>query len=168
MAALSTLLDISGIGRERIYIKWVSSAEGKLFAEYAEQISRAIELIGPFDKDKWRLPLAAIRRILSATRIRWLMGMERHLEEDGNVYGEKITPERFRPLLNRAMREEYEKALVLETLTRKDGRLVGQIADATGLAVPKVATCLMDLEREGLAGVECYEDRHPKLIRLCE
>lgn len=164
--ALSELLDLAGIGRQRIFLKWVSSAEGKLFAEYANQICQDITELGPPDRDKWRLPLAAVRRTLSTTRIRWLIGMERHLEEQGNVYGEKIPPERYRPLLNQAVREEYEKALVLESLAREEGRLVGEIAAATGLAVPTVATCLVDLEKEGLAGVTGYEDRNPRLIRL--
>lgn len=165
MLALAALLDLAGIDRERVWLKWVSSAEGKLFAEYATSVSQAIEQLGPFDLDRYRLPLAAMRRTLSTTRIRWLTGMERELEEHGNVYGEKIPPDRYHEVLGRALREEYEQALVLESLDREEGRQVRQIAAATGLAVPAVSACLVNLERDGLAAVAGYDDRDPRLVR---
>lgn len=166
MTALAELLDLSGVGRGRVWLKWVSSAEGKLFADYVDQVSRVVEDLGPFDKDHWHFPLAAMRRTLSSMRIRWLTGMERHLEEKGNVYGEKVAAERYQTLLRQALQEEYQKALVLESLNKEEGRLVRQIAAVTGLTVHTVATCLVDLEKEGLAGVAGYEDRDPRLIRL--
>ncbi len=168
MLALGELLDLAGIERERVWLKWVSSAEGKLFAEYATGVSQAIEQLGPFDAGQYRLPLAAMRRTLSTTRIRWLTGMERELEEHGNVYGEKIPPERYHQVLVQALQEEYEKALVLESLDREEGQQVRQIAAATGLAVPTVAASLVNLERDGLAAVAGYDDCDPRLVRAGE
>ncbi len=168
MQALSALLDLSGIGGDRLWLRWVSSAEGKLFAEYAEQVSRAISELGPFDPEAFRLPLAAVKQVLSTTRVRWLTGMERQLEEVRNVYGTTIDPERYREILAEAVRQEYEKALVLASLTTGEGQLVKQIAEKTGLVVPTVAACLVDLEHEGLAAVDGYDDRDPRLVRVAE
>lgn len=168
MAALAVLLDMSGIGSERVWLRWVSSAEGKLFAEYAEQVSRAITDLGPFDRDKWRLPLAAIKRTLLTTRVRWLVGKELELEEYGNVYGEKMPPAQYQGVLRQVLRQEYDKALVLESLTGADSQQVKQIAEKTGLAIPTVASCLMELEHEGLAAVNGYDDGNPMMIRSAD
>ncbi len=163
MAALSRLLDLSGIGSGRLWLRWVSSAEGKLFAEYAGEVTRAIEELGPFDPGAWRLPLAAVKRVLADTQVRWLTGKERDLEEAGNVYGEKISPERYRELLDQTIERSLAKALVQESLSG-DGQKVREIAEKTGLAVPVVSACLVELEQADLAAIEGYEDRHPRFV----
>ncbi len=165
MASLAVLLDMSGIGSDRVWLRWVSSAEGKLFAEYAAQVCQAITDLGPFAREKWRLPLAAVRRVLSTQRVRWLMGKELELEEYGNVYGEKMPPAQYQAVLRQVLRQEYEKALVLESLTGDEAQQVKEIAEKTGLPGPTVASRLMELEHEGLAAVNGYDDRNPRLVR---
>ena len=65
-------------------------------------------------------------------------------------------------------RQEYDKALVLESLTGADSQQVKQIAEKTGLAIPAVASCLMELEHEGLAAVNGYDDGNPMMIRSAD
>ena len=90
MELVQDLLELSGIGRNRVQIRWVSAAEGQLFAEYATQISNITRELGPFDPEEFRLPIAAAEQTLNSPRIRWLLGLTKQLTEQGNVYNEKV------------------------------------------------------------------------------
>jgi len=143
----------------------VSSAEGKLFADYVGQVTELITGLGRFDTQRYRVPLAAIRHTLETPRIRWLTGMEKELVEHHNVYGQKLDPDRYREVLNGAIVHEYNKSLVLVSLPETEGRQVRQLAEKTGLDLHTVATCLIELENMSLAETAGYEGQHPKFIR---
>jgi predicted ArsR family transcriptional regulator len=71
----------------------------------------------------------------------------------------------YQDLMHQASRDEYQKALLLETL--KEGPLsVREMAGKTGLPVYTVSLRLNDLERRGLAELKGYDGSTPKFIRL--
>ena len=47
MEALGHLLGVAGLGRDRVQIRWISSAEGQLFAEYVTELTAMIRALGP-------------------------------------------------------------------------------------------------------------------------
>lgn len=49
MQVVEDLLEIAGIGKDRMQLRWVSAAEGQLFAEYVSQITELTRNLGPFD-----------------------------------------------------------------------------------------------------------------------
>ena len=159
------LLDLSGIGRNRMKLCWVSSAEGQAFADYVTQYSKVTRELGPFDPDHFKLSLAAVEQTLNTTRIRWLMGMDRQLTERENVYHEKVDPEEYRGLLHKAIEEEYEKAMVLEVI--KEGpQLVREISGRIGLPKPRVSFWISQLRNAGQAAIEGYDKTTPKFVAL--
>lgn len=85
MQVVSQLLETAGLGRDRLQLRWVSSAEGQLFAEYVTELTELIRGLGPLDRERLKLPLAAGGRALQALPLRWLMGMEKQLTERENV-----------------------------------------------------------------------------------
>jgi F420-non-reducing hydrogenase iron-sulfur subunit len=165
MQLVQELLDLSGIGRNRLALRWVSAAEGQIFADTIKELTRSTEELGHFERNDYRLPIAAVEQVLRAPRLRWLTGMDVHVTERGNVYHEKVDAARFQALLKHAALEEYQKALILESL--KEGpRSVREMAGTTGLPVYTVSVRLNDLERRGLAELTGYEGSTPKFIRL--
>jgi hypothetical protein len=146
MQVVQYLLDIAGIGGERLVLKWVSAAEGQLFAGYVDEITEKIRQIGPFDPAKFELPLAAAASALYSPKLRWLIGMEAPLTEKENVYKEKIDADQYQHLLKKATQDEYEGALILEVL-KSGAQSVRQIALKTGLPVYTVSMRLGELER---------------------
>ena len=44
---LEELLDLSGIGRGRTALRWVSAAEGQLFADSVTELTRTVRALGP-------------------------------------------------------------------------------------------------------------------------
>lgn len=159
------LFDLAHLDSNRLWLRWVSSAEGKLFADYVNQVTETILEVGPFAADQHRLSLAAVKQTLATPRVRWLTGMEQELVAHETVYGHPIDPEKYQAVLQEAVRQEFEKALVLEALMENEGQSIRQLAARTDLALHTVSTVLVDLEQEGRAELQGYEGQHPKFIR---
>jgi predicted Rossmann fold nucleotide-binding protein DprA/Smf involved in DNA uptake len=159
------LLDLSGIGRSRLQLRWVSAAEGQLFADYVTELSDLIGQLGPFQPDDFKLELAAVETVLQSTRIRWLMGVDRQITEQENVYHEKMDPEAYQAFVRQAVAEEYEKGLILQALA--DGpQSVREMAGKTGLPVYTVSLRLNDLERAGQAEFHKFEGTTAKFVLM--
>lgn len=159
------LLDLSGIGRERAQLRWVSAAEGQEFARSVSELSEVAGRLGPMNREKFKLQLSAVAEALGSPRLRWLLGMERQLTERENVYHEKLDKGNYGEMLKTAAIEEYQKALILESL--RDGpQSVREVSDKSGLPVYKISLLLGDIERAGRAEFLRYEGSTPKFIRL--
>ena len=46
------LLEISGLGQDRLQVRWVSATEGQQFAEYVTELTELLRELGPLDRDK--------------------------------------------------------------------------------------------------------------------
>jgi F420-non-reducing hydrogenase iron-sulfur subunit len=138
------LLDLTGIGRSRLQLRWVSAAEGQLFAEYVTELSNLVGKLGPFQPADFAIELAAAESVLSSTRIRWLMGMDRHITEQENVYHEKMEATAYQEFVRQSVRE---------------------MASKTGLPVYTVSLRLNDMERAGQAQFHKFEGTTAKFVR---
>lgn len=165
MKLVEWLLDIAGIGKDRLHLRWVSAAEGQMFADYVTELTEITRSLGPLRAESLRLPLAAAQRALNAPQLRWLLGVDRQLTEKENVYGERIDPSNFQDLLQRCAEREYQKALLVEAL-QEGPRTVRQMAESTGLPVYCVSQRLNDLERTGQADLFKYEGASPVFTLL--
>ena len=158
-------MDLTGIGRSRLQLRWVSAAEGQIFAGYVTELSELIGKLGPFKSDDFALQLSAAEAVLKSTRIRWLMGMDRQITEQENVYHEKMEAAAYRAFLRQAVADEYEKSLIFEALA--DGpQSVREVASKTGLPVYTVSLRLNDLERAGRAQFHKFEGTTAKFERM--
>lgn len=165
MNLVKEVLHMAGIGKDRLHLRWVSAAEGQLFADSVKELSELTAELGPIDPEAAQLSLAAARRTFESPRLRWLLGMDRQLTERENVYHEKVDPAAYDQLLKEAAKEELEKALILETL--KDGSLsVRSIASKSGLPVYTVSQRLSDIERAGQVDLDRYEGTTPLFVSL--
>ena len=157
-------MDLTGIGRSRLQLRWVSAAEGQLFANYVTELSDLIAKLGPFHPADFAIELAAAESVLNSRRIRWLMGMDRHITEEENVYHEKMEASAYQECVKQALADEYEKGLIFEALA--DGpQSVREMAGKTGLPVYTVSLRLNDLERAGMAQFHKFEGTTAKFVR---
>jgi F420-non-reducing hydrogenase iron-sulfur subunit len=156
MQVLRHLLEVAGLGQDRVQLRWVSSAEGQLFAEYVTELTGVIRDLGPLDRQRLQIPLASVEKALQTMPLRWLMNMERQLTERENVFHQKLDVKTYETALQRTAEEEYQKAMLGEVL--KEGpKTVPQMAEETQLPVYTVSLRLNDLERSGLADVSSHE-----------
>ena len=162
---LENLLDLSGIGRGRIQLRWVSAAEGQIFANYITELTADLAQLGPFDASKFSIELSAVERVLNSSRVRWLSGMDRQITERENVYHEKLDEAAYEQLLQSICKTEYQKALILESLG-SGPQSVREISAKSGLAVQTVSERLTDVEKAGAVELHGYEGSTPRFSRL--
>lgn len=109
---------------DRIRLDWVSASEGKRFSEVVTKFINDIKELGPSplsgeNLDKELLEnVRAIKMAVSSDRMRALVGRQRKITEEENVYGEKYPEEKFNELMDLAIKEEYERHRILLTLEK--------------------------------------------------
>lgn len=157
---LQILLDLAGIGRNRIHLQWASAAEAQTYAESVRTFSTTISQLGPFDPSAFQLELAGCTRAVSSQRLRWLVGIDRQVTERSNVYGVQIDPELFQRTLQEAVTAEYQKGLIQEVLCQSPAS-VPTLSERTRLDVYTVSQRLNELERIGLAELAGHEGHTP-------
>jgi hypothetical protein len=165
MKVVEYLMDLSEIGRDRVCLRWVSASEGHLFAEYVNQFSEVTRALGPFDPEKFLLPLTAVETCLSSPRMRWLMGMTIQMVDRGNVYGDRIKEEDYHRFVKEVAEEEYQNGLLLRAM-ENGCHSVRDMAIETGLPVYTVSRRLGELERRHQACFERHDGRTPKFVSV--
>ncbi|MBU2513193.1 hydrogenase iron-sulfur subunit [bacterium] len=165
MNMLEQVLEESGIGKDRVHLRWASAAEAQPFADYVNEVTDIIKNLGPFNKEQYKLELSALSRTLKTPRVRWLTGIDRKLTERENVYHEKTNPEYLQQVLSKAVKNEYQKSLLIEIL-KQAPLTVPEMAEQTGMPLYTVSQCLNDLEINGLAEFKEYDGRNPRFMSL--
>ena len=117
-----------------------------------------------FEKEELVRRLKASSDALADDRLRWLVGREKELIEEGNVFGERLPQEEFDHVMLESIRREYEKNRIL--LSLGDGALtVKEMAGRVGLSTREVLKNLVVMESEGLVTVSHIEGSSPKYIK---
>ena len=155
------LLELSGLGQDRLQVRWVSATEGQQFAEYVTELTEQVRQLGPLDRDQMGLQLAAVSRSINSPDLRWLLGMQRQLTERENVYHDRLDPAAYEEMLKSSAKEEYYRSLIYEAL-KAGPRTVRQIAAVTGLPIYTVSLRLNDLEKISLVSILGHEGTSPK------
>jgi len=165
--ALRKLLALTGLEPERLRLEWVSASEGKKWAEVIHSFVEELKRMGPSPLRKPSpdprilLNVRAARLAVSGFRLRALLGRERHLVEEGNAYGEKTTYEGFEErILDQAIRDEFERALVLAKLIEKP-MSVKQLAAELGLKASHVLKHIVVLRARRQVGLHTIEKTSP-------
>jgi len=155
------LLEISGIDRNRLHLRYVSATEGQQFAEYVTDLTKLLRELGPLNHEQMAIRLAAVGRAIMNADLRWLIGLQRQLTERGNVYQEKLDPTAYDRLLKSSALEEYHRALIHEAL-QAGPQTVRQMAAVTGLPIFTISSRLNDLEKTSLVNIQGHEGHSPK------
>ncbi len=140
------LLDLSGIGKDRLHLEWLSSAEAQRFTEVASKVTESVKQLGKLDKEALKMQIQASEMTVDSESVRWLVGKEIAITEKGDVYGRSWDVEKYENVLFTALEREYQNSLII--LAIKDGDTsVRDISKKTGLEVLRVSYLLADLER---------------------
>jgi hypothetical protein len=159
------LLDLSGIGKERLHLEWLSSAEAQRFTEIAKKTVDSIKEIGPLDQDAFAMKLTAAEFTVNAESVRWLVGKELSITTKGDVYGRSWDVTKYEKVLDDALEREYHNNLIILAL-KDDITSVREISRQTGLEVLRISYLLADLERVGRAEFVGMTDRMPAFAAL--
>jgi coenzyme F420-reducing hydrogenase delta subunit len=171
MTATRKILEKVGIDGRRLFLDWVSAAEGQLFAELVTSFTSTLTDLGPLgaaeglSKKELKERLATARELTESVRLRWLVGKERELLEEGNVYGEKVDEQEFRELLDRTLYDEYNKIGILE-MTGTGARPVRELAEELGITPKEAFGYLTYLEDQGMVTMAGHEGKSPTYVKV--
>ena len=143
----------------RVRLEWVSASEGNRFAEVVTEFTTQIKDAGPSPVGSGESEhdildkLNAMRLAASSYRMRALVGRERALTEQGNVYGELIAQEQFENLFNQAIYDEYRRHQILLSLG-KDSKSVKDLGLELGIDPSEVLDHILILKGRSEVGLE--------------
>ncbi len=165
MAMTQQLLELTGIGGDRLHVDWVSSAEAKRFTEIVTEATEAVRKRGPLDVSKYDLQLRAAEMVVKGEVMRWLVGKQHKITSAGDVYGRPWKEEKLQQVLDDALLREYQKSLIY--LAIKSGTTsVRQVAEQTEIEVLRVSYLLADLEQKKLVEFTGMEESIPVFAAL--
>jgi coenzyme F420-reducing hydrogenase delta subunit len=129
---LVKLLKLIGF-ENRVRLEWVSASEGTRYGAVVTEFTEHITSLGPSsaggDNPDTELltKLRALRMAADGDRMRALVGRERKITEQENVYGEKTDINEFMKIFDEAVVEEYQRAQILISL-EEDRKSVKDLA----------------------------------------
>ncbi len=157
---MKSLFNLAGIGDNRLYLEWVSSAEGGRFAKLAGQVVSSVKKAGEFKPKDFSLELKALRLTLDGEYVRWAVGKEKSLTTQGDVYGRKWDEKEFQEILLKIAQKEYKKNLIFSAF-QQDCQTVREVKERTGLDLYDISFLLTDLEKQGLVTLKGIENHKP-------
>jgi F420-non-reducing hydrogenase iron-sulfur subunit len=164
MKMTKKVLEIIGIDPQRLYLDWVSAAEGKRFSEVISEFTDEIRTIGPIIKDKdFQNKLIIGEKIVESVRLRWLVGKQRELIEKGNVYNEKIEAEKIKDIIDKNIKKEYNKQRIISLLSKKPYDVIS-LANDLSLSSSAVAKYITSMENSGIVSVLDFKNNSPRYI----
>lgn len=168
---LKKLMACAGIEPERLQLEWVSDAEGARFADTVKAFTNKLRQLGPSalaGEKPEETVLAGIRaagRAAGTARLRTLVGSEKKLIEEENVYGEKVAQEEFDKLMEESVKEECLRSKIY--LLAKDKTMsVEELTKHLGIDSEMVLRHVVVMKRRGLLKMDRIEGDSPLYVAL--
>jgi len=160
------LMDMAGIGSERLLLDWVSAGEGERFSKVVREFTEKIRSLGPFPLNHDMMErLSAVRASLQGEKIRWMIGKGPELMEKENVYNEKLPRERLEILIESTIRDEFIKNRIIGLIESKS-LAATEISQKLNLKLGDTLSYLVSLVGEGRIGFDPSEEgKIPKYTR---
>jgi len=160
------LLEMAGIGSERLLLDWVSAGEGERFSQVIRQFVEKIRGLGPFPLDQeMKGRLHAVKASLEGEKIRWMVGKGPELIEKENVYHEQLPKERLDAAIETTIRDELIKNRIIALVEPKP-LPAAEISQTLNLKLKETLDYLVSLIGEGKIGFDPSEEgKIPKYIR---
>lgn len=140
----------------RVRLEWVSASEGARYADVVKDFTNQIRELGASpaggdNPNKQALEkLRAMQEAAGGDRMRALVGRERKITEQENVYGEKVSLEKFNEIFDSAIIEEYNRQRILLSL-EKDPKSVKDLAVELKIDPSQVLQHVLVLKTRGQA-----------------
>jgi F420-non-reducing hydrogenase iron-sulfur subunit len=172
VSILKRLLSLSGLGAERLKLLLVSPFEEQQLSSFvkifADEVSKLGEspLKGSEAEAKYMVNLIAAKNAAAQFRMRVLLGREKELTENANVFGEKVPQKNYEAMLDEIVEDEFIR-FKIHFLTRNVPMSVRDLAQATGLKPSEVLEHIVDMRRKNMLAVDRIEETSP-LYRALE
>jgi coenzyme F420-reducing hydrogenase delta subunit len=163
------LLTKAGIHPDRLHLDWVSAAEGERFANIVTDFTSQIQSLGPMGEaeglegEELSDRLSAVQSALSGEKLRWLVGRELALVEEGNVYGEGVEEDEILSVIQENMEKEYTRDRILNMMKREP-LSVKDVAGRLQICPADVLRHVVAMENAGMVSLADVQGRSPRYI----
>jgi F420-non-reducing hydrogenase iron-sulfur subunit len=160
---MKRLLEDAGVEPQRLRLEWVSASEGEKFSKVVTEFTEQVKKLGPSRvkrDDVLKTKVAAADDASETFRLRALVGKELNLESKGNVYNNKLEQTELEKLIDKATKEEFERALILE-LSKTKPRSVKELGQIMNVPTDKVLRHIVALRQNNLLAMEHPESFTP-------
>ena len=168
---MKKLLAQTGLELERLRLEWVSASEGGRFAELVKDFTEQIRKLGPSplagdkpDKNIMAGVLAA-KAAAEDFRLRLLVGREKTMIDDGNVYEEKASEEELDKILDDVIDTEFVRNRIY-LWVKEEPLSVKELSKRLDLDSKTVLRHVVVLRRRGLITVDRVEETSPLYTAL--
>ena len=158
-------MDLAGIGRNRLHLAWVSSAEAQRFAEVVTTVTESIQSQGPFDAAAFEMELNAAEATLNGETLRWMVGKEVKITTKGDVYGRQWDANTYESILDTVLEREFQIHLILAAV-KSECTAPRDISAKTGLELKRVSYLLADMEKRSMVEFKGMEASKPVFAAL--
>jgi coenzyme F420-reducing hydrogenase delta subunit len=160
--ALLKVLKGTGVG-DRFRYDWVSASEGQRFGEVVKGFTDHIRSLGPSqasEDETVRFRLRAAMREVGDFRLRWLVGRQRQILSEGDVYGDEVSPEEWNEVMDKVLRDQFIRAQIVER-TAQGPATVEELAEVTGADAAEVFRHVQRLRSSGSVAMTGHRDQSP-------
>ncbi len=168
---LKKLLARTDLELERLRLEWVSASEGGRFAELVKDFTEQVRKLGPSplagdkpDKNILAGVLAA-KATAEDFRLRLLVGREKTMIDDVNVYGEKVSEEELDKILNEVIGTEFVRNRIY-LFFKEEPSSIKELSKRLDLDPKTVLRHVVVMRRRGLITVDRVDGTSPLYIAL--
>ena len=160
-ALLKVLRNADMDGRFRY--EWVSASEGQRFGEVVGRFTDHVRSMGPSPvprDEALAFKLRSAQREVGDFRLRWLVGRQRRILEEGDAYGEERSREEWDAVMERVLRDEFIRAQIVERTARGPAS-VEELAEVIGADASEVFRHVQRLRHKGRVAMAGHRDQSP-------
>lgn len=165
---IKKLLNQVGLA-DRVYLEWVSAAEGVRFGEVITNFTEKIQKLGkiPIKEKNLLLDLNAMENAVSESRLRAFIGRKRKITEEGNVYEEKIPLDDFEDKQDKAIFDEYIRQKI-QILLKTKSNSVKELAKELNVDSSDVLAHIVVLKDRNLITMDRVDGYTPYYVSIGE
>lgn len=163
---IKKLISRTGLEPERLRLDWAYPSEIERFATIIVDFRNQVAALGPSPlagqkpDENILAGIVAAKAVAGDSRLRTLVGREKKLIEEGNVYNEKLEQEEFDEVMDESIDEEYVRSRI-HHLVKNNPMSVEGLAKPLGLDPKKVLRHIVVLRQRGLVTLDIIESGDP-------
>ncbi len=168
---LKKLISQTGLEPERLRLEWAYASEIERFAKIIDDFRNQVTALGPSPLAGERPDTSILLNIKAAKaaaedfRLRVLVGREKELIEDGNVYGEDVSQEEFDEIMDEAVNAEYVRNRIY-LMVKKEPLSVKDLSKHLDMDSRTVLRYMVMMRQRGWVTVDRVEGTSPLYTAL--
>jgi F420-non-reducing hydrogenase iron-sulfur subunit len=168
---LKKLVSQIGLEPERLQLDWAYASEIERFAKIADDFRNRVTTLGPSPLAAERpdtsmlLNIEAAKAAAEDFRLRVLVGREKELTENGNVYGEEVSQEELDEVLEEAINTEFTRNKIY-LMVKKEPLSVKDLSKQLDLNSRTVLRHIVVMRQRGWVTVDRVEGTSPLYTAL--